>query len=80
MKNQIKENKTEIVNILVGQVKEGIKIAKDLKVNQPEYGVVLTNLLNAYKASEQMGAEIEFDQEQAKLNEEYAKKQQETEE
>ena len=80
MKEQIKSNKKEIVEMLNKQVKDGIKVAKKLNVDDNVYGVVLTNLLNAHKSAEQMGAEVEFDEEQEKLNQEYKKKQSENKE
>lgn len=74
MKEKIKQNKKAIVEMLNVQVEEGIEVAKKLHVEDSCYGAVLTNLLNAYKEAEQMGAEIEYDEEQAKLREEAIKK------
>ncbi len=67
MKEKIKQNKKAIVETLNIQVEEGIKVAKTLHVEDSCYGAVLTNLLQAFKEAEQMGAEIEFDEEQEKL-------------
>lgn len=67
MKEKIKQNKKAIVEMLNVQVEEGIEVAKSLHVEDNCYGAVLTNLLNAYKEAEQMGAEIEYDEEQEKL-------------
>lgn len=67
MKEKLKQNKKAIVEMLNTQVEEGIEVAKKLHVEDNCYGAVLTNLLNAYKEAEQMGAEIEYDEEQEKL-------------
>lgn len=74
MKEKIVENKEKIVNMLNKQVENGIKIAEKLEIDSNVYGIITTNLLNAYKNAEQMGAEIEFEKEQERLKKEYQKK------
>lgn len=75
MKEKVKQNKKEIVEVLNEQVANGIEIVKKLNVDDNVYGIVVTNLLNAFKAAEQMSAEIEFDLEQEKLIKDYNSKQ-----
>ena len=75
MKEKNQQNKGKIVEMLNSQVEEGIEVAKKLKVEDREYGLVLTNLLNAFSQAEKMGAEIEFDKEQERLREETQEKQ-----
>ena len=75
MKEKVKQNKKEIVEVLNEQVANGIEIVKKLNVDDNVYGIVVTNLLNAFKAAEQMSAEIEFDLEQEKLTKDYNSKQ-----
>ncbi len=74
MKEEIKRNKKDIVTMLNKQVREGIEVASKLHVEDNVYGAILTNLLNAYKEAEQMGNEIEYDEEQERLKKEHEQK------